>query len=89
MNLTLAANLAAALAAISAGASVVATRFVVDEIDPVDVAFLRYAVAAPCMAPFLLTKARNASLGGRDICAIAALGGLFFGLFPWAFSAAR
>tara|TARA_R110002167_G_scaffold33186_1_gene106715 strand:- start:477 stop:1385 length:909 start_codon:yes stop_codon:yes gene_type:complete len=88
MDRTLAANLAAALAAVSAGASVVATRMAVGEVDPVSVAFLRYAVAAPCMLPFLLGKTRGARLGPRDALAIAMLGGLFFGLFPWAFSAA-
>lgn len=88
MNMTLAANLAAALAAISAGASVVATRMLVQEVDPVAAAFLRYAIAAPCMLPFLLGRNRAQKLGPRDLAAIAALGALFFGLFPWAFSAA-
>ena len=89
LNFVLLANLAAATAAISAGASVVATRMAVGEIEPVSVALLRYAVAAPCMAPFLLMgRSGRERLRGADWCAIAALGALFFGLFPWAFSAA-
>lgn len=88
MNRILAANLAAALAAFSAGASVVATRMAVGELDPVAVAFLRYAIAAPCMLPSLFAGTSGARLNARDTAAIAALGCLFFGLFPWAFSAA-
>lgn len=88
MNKTLLANIAAALAATSAGICVVATRFAVGETDPVTLAFYRYAIAAPCMAPFLLTRVRDAKMSGRDFAAIAVLGAVFFGLFPWAFSAA-
>lgn len=88
MNQTFLANVAAALAAVSAGASVVATRYVVGETDPVTLAFYRYVIAAPCMLPFLLARPAGVRMTGRDMLAIAALGALFFGLFPWAFSAA-
>lgn len=88
VNRTLLANLAAAAAAVSAGASVVATRYAVGETDPVSLAFYRYAVAAPCLAPFLWTHAPGHRIPARDMVAMLLLGGLFFGLFPWAFSAA-
>ena len=82
------ANFAAASAALSAGASVVATRLVVAETDPVTLAFYRYVIATICMAPVLIARRPTCSMPMRDTATIASLGALFFGFFPWAFSAA-
>jgi drug/metabolite transporter (DMT)-like permease len=49
------------------GASVTATRFVVAEIDPLTLAFLRYLIGALCLIPFVLTQrlhsARSSAAG--------------------------
>ena len=58
------ANLAAATAALSAGASVVATRLLVGETDPVTLAFYRYVIAAGCLAPVVI---RPLSKGGDSL----------------------
>ncbi len=79
--------LAATVASICFGASVVATRFVVGQTDPVTLAFLRYGLATLCLAP-VLYAAYSARMARRDVLAIGGLGVLFFGLFPWSFSAA-
>jgi drug/metabolite transporter (DMT)-like permease len=82
------ANFAAASAALSAGASVVATRLVVAETDPVTLALYRYVIATTCIAPVLIARWPTCSMPLRDTATIASLGALFFGFFPWAFSAA-
>jgi drug/metabolite transporter (DMT)-like permease len=82
------ANLAAAAAALCAGTSVVATRFAVGEIDPVSLAFYRYLIAAICLVPFLPFVWPKARVPFADVVKIALLGVVFFGFFPWAFSAA-
>ena len=82
------ANFAAASAALSAGASVVATRLVVAETDPVTLAFYRYVIATICIAPVLIARWPTGRIPMRDMVTIASLGALFFGFFPWAFSAA-
>ncbi len=87
MNTYTFANLAAATAALSAGASVVATRLVVGETDPVTLAFYRYVIATLCMAPVLFVLWPRSGVPVRDLATIASLGALFFGFFPWAFSA--
>ncbi|MEQ1689897.1 MAG: DMT family transporter [Gemmatimonas sp.] len=78
---------AAGAASVFFGASVVATRFVVARTDPVSLAFLRYLIATVCLAPFLLAAVKVA-MPRRDWAALTALGVLFFGVFPWTFSAA-
>jgi drug/metabolite transporter (DMT)-like permease len=88
MNRSLLANVAACCAALCAGTSVVVTRFAVGEIDPVTLAFYRYAIAMICLLPvfpFVWPKAR---VPASDVITIALLGAAFFGFFPWAFSAA-
>lgn len=87
MNRILAAHLAAAAAALSAGAAVVATRFVVAETDPVSLAFYRYCVGIACFLPVLAFIRPVHRIEAREYLKIAALGVLFFGLFPWAFNA--
>ena len=66
--------------------SVVATRFVVAQTHPVSLAFLRYCLASCCLSP-LLWRAWRAGMPRRDLFAISGLGALFFGIFPWSFSA--
>lgn len=68
------------------GASVVATRFVVAETKPISLAFLRYTIACTLLLPVMWHVVR-ASIPKRDVLAIAALGVIFFGVFPWTFSA--
>lgn len=80
-------GLAAAAASTCFGASVVATRFVVSQTQPLSLAFFRYTIACICMIPVLRQVARS-SIAAKDLFAIGALGALFFGVFPWTFSAA-
>lgn len=80
------ASLAAALACICFGASVVATRHVVPQTTPVVLAFMRYVIGSFCMFALLRRRALAPMLR-RDRLQVFALGALFFGLFPWSFSA--
>ena len=88
MNKNVPASLAAAVAALCAGTSVVVTRLAVGEIDPIALAFYRYVVAAVCLVPLLPFVWPKVRLPIADIIKIALLGASFFGFFPWAFSAA-
>lgn len=78
---------AASVASMCFGASVVATRFVVSQTQPVSLAFMRYLIASICLLPVLwqVLQHRPAT---RDIGRMALLGVVFFGIFPWSFSAA-
>jgi drug/metabolite transporter (DMT)-like permease len=87
-NTVLLANLAAAVAALCAGGSVVATRIAVAQTDPFSLAFYRYIIGTLCFAPFLTVLLPRVRIPPVDWLKIAALGVLFFGFFPWAFSAA-
>jgi drug/metabolite transporter (DMT)-like permease len=78
--------MAAASASVFFGASVTATRFVVADIDPLLLAWLRYLIGALCLLPFVLAGPRP-TLSPRDILSVGFLGIVFFGLFPWFFSA--
>ncbi|MBX9857015.1 MAG: DMT family transporter [Gemmatimonadaceae bacterium] len=80
------ASLAAAVACICFGASVVATRHVVPQTTPIVLAFLRYVIGSLCMFAVLRRRAL-APMAQRDRVQVLALGALFFGLFPWSFSA--
>ncbi len=86
-NKVLLANAAAAAASLSAGASIVATRFVIGESDPGTLAFYRYIIGAACLVPVLYMLWPRHGLPLRDVARIAALGALLFGFFPWAFNA--
>ena len=88
MNRSLLANVAACCAALCAGTSVVVTRFAVGEIDPVTLAFYRYAIAMICLLPVLPFVWPKARVPAADVITIALLGAVFFGFFPRAFSAA-
>lgn len=87
MNETWSASAAAASSAIIAGASIVATRFVVGQTDPLSLAFYRFALASLCFLPLVIVALREKAVNPRDLVVIAGLGTLFFGFFPWAFSA--
>jgi drug/metabolite transporter (DMT)-like permease len=78
--------LAATAACICFGASVVATRFVVPQTTPIVLACIRYVIATACML-LVLGKQAFPAMPWRDRRAIAVLGVLFFGVFPWSFSA--
>jgi drug/metabolite transporter (DMT)-like permease len=88
MNRSLLANVAACCAALFAGTSVAVTRFAVGEIDPVSLAFYRYTIAMVWLLPVLPFVWPKARVPVADIVTIAVIGVLFFGFFPWAFSAA-
>ncbi len=85
---TLLAHCAAATAALSAGTAVVATRFVVGEVNPIDLAFWRYLIGSACFLPVLPMLWPAHRLTARDVGTIAVLGLLFFCLFTWGFNAA-
>ncbi len=87
MNRMLIAHTAAAVAALSAGTAVVATRFVVGETDPISLVFYRYFVSIVCFTPFLPALWPRDGLGAAEYAKIAMFGILFFVLFPWAFNA--
>ena len=83
---SLGAAVAASVASIVFGASVVATRFVVVQTQPVSLAFLRYFIASLCLLP-VLYQVKRAGMPRRHLVGICLLGVLFFGIFPWSFSA--
>jgi drug/metabolite transporter (DMT)-like permease len=87
-NTVLLANIAAAIAALCAGGSVVATRIAVVQTDPFSLAFYRYIIGTLCFAPFLPLLWPRMRIPALDWIKIAVLGIVFFGFFPWAFSAA-
>lgn len=80
------AHLAAALAALSAGGAVVATRLVIAETDPMALVLYRYTISVACLAPFLPALWPR-GIGWAGYARIALLGVLFFILFPWGFNA--
>lgn len=84
---TIWAHAAAAGSALSAGAAVVATRFVVTETDALSLVFVRYAIAVVCFLPVLWMLWPKEGLAAVEAGKIAVLGVLFFVLFPWAFNA--
>jgi drug/metabolite transporter (DMT)-like permease len=88
MTKTVLAHAAAATAALSAGAAVVATRFVVGETDPLSLVFYRYVISVMCFVPVLPVIWPRGGLAPSEYAKIAWFGILFFVLFPWAFNAA-
>jgi drug/metabolite transporter (DMT)-like permease len=79
--------LAAAGASILGGTAVVATRLAVKQIDPLLLAYLRYLIGAAFLLPFVL-RAGRPRITREDLLPTALLGVIFFGAFPWSFSAA-
>lgn len=78
-------ELATLSAVIFFGASVVATRFVVDETGAVTLAFLRFSIGTLCILSLAFVT-RAGGVKRADMPATFALGALFFGIFPWLFS---
>jgi drug/metabolite transporter (DMT)-like permease len=87
MNKIVLAHAAAATAALSAGAAVVATRFVIGETDPISLVFYRYVISVICFVPVLPAIWPRGRLDPSEYARIAMLGVLFFVFFPWAFNA--
>lgn len=61
------------------GTTIVATRYVIDQTDPIALALLRYAIGATCLIPFALA-ARRVPWQRRDLLPIAGLGIVQFGV---------
>ena len=70
---------AAALTGIFVGATIVATRFVIDQTNPASLAFWRYLIGSCCLLPPLLLSAR-VRFAQRDLLPIALLGIIQFGV---------
>jgi drug/metabolite transporter (DMT)-like permease len=87
MNRNAFAHAAAAASALSAGAAVVATRFVIGETDPISLVLYRYVIAVICFVPILPIIWPRGRLTPVELAKIALFGILFFVLFPWAFNA--
>lgn len=71
-------TLAAALIAIQVGATIVATRLIIDQAGPTSLALVRYAVGVLCLLPAVLVAGRF-RFAPRDALAIAVLGMIQFG----------
>lgn len=70
---------AAAMTGIFVGATIVATRFVIDQTHPASLAFWRYLLGSCCLLPPLLLSAR-VRFERRDLLPIALLGIVQFGI---------
>jgi drug/metabolite transporter (DMT)-like permease len=70
---------AAAVTSIFVGSAIVATRFVIDQTDPVSLALLRYAIGFCCLLPPILLSAR-VRFERRDLLPIGMLGITQFGI---------
>jgi drug/metabolite transporter (DMT)-like permease len=80
-------NLAAFLGSCLLGASVVATREVVGEIAPLNLAFLRYALGGACLAALVqLIRPQSLRVPRAELPKIALLGVLMYALFPFLFN---
>jgi drug/metabolite transporter (DMT)-like permease len=79
--------LTSAMASVITGTALVATRYVVPQTDGLTIATLRYVVAAACLLP-LVPAFYRFNIAFRDLVPIAALGILYFCIFPWCISAA-
>jgi len=71
--------LAAAATGILVGAAIVATRFVIDQTNPVSLALWRYLIGFCCLLPPLVLSAR-VGFERRDLLPIALLGIVQFGI---------
>lgn len=78
--------LAAGTAGTLGGAMVVATRYVVTEVDPTSLSILRYGLATACLVPaaWLFASGR---IPWRDVGPIGFLGLLYFTFYPIVFAA--
>jgi drug/metabolite transporter (DMT)-like permease len=76
----LSAVAAAAITGVQVGASIVATRFVVEQSGPASLALLRYAIGFLCLLPAVLLAGPRPRFAPRDVLPIALLGIAQFGL---------
>jgi drug/metabolite transporter (DMT)-like permease len=75
------ALMAAAVVGVQVGACIAGSRWVVHELGPVSLTFLRYAIALASLLPFLAAAPRALRrLTGREVLAVALLGITQFGL---------
>jgi drug/metabolite transporter (DMT)-like permease len=73
---------AAALVGIQVGACIAGSRWLVHDLGPLSLTFLRYAIALASLLPFLAgAPAAWARLGARDAAVVALIGIAQFGLF--------
>ena len=80
-------NLAAFVGSCLLGGAVVATREVVGDIAPLDLAFLRYALGGVCLAAFVqIFRPGALRLPRAALPAVAGFGVLMYALFPFLFN---
>lgn len=70
---------AAAATGVQVGAALVASRFVIHDIGPASLAFLRYAIAVLCLAPFVIAGGK-VRFARRDLLSVMGLGIVQFGV---------
>ena len=87
MNYILLAKFLAAFSALSAGTSIVATRFLISDADPHSMAVIRFGIGALCLIPFLVSGIRRNPISISDWPMVTLLGALLFGLFTFLFNA--
>ena len=75
------AALAATVSSLANGVQLVATRFLVQQNDPLVVTLLRYSIAFACLLPLLRNTSRWPT--GRDCAIILGLGSIVAGFCPW------
>lgn len=80
------AMLTAGTASLLVTLTVIATRDIVERIDPLLLGFLRYGPAGLCFIPLLIMRAKQ--IERRDWWPMVGLGVMFYGVYPWLFSAA-
>ena len=83
------ANVGAVVAAVLFGVSVVAVRVAVEDVDPLDLAVLRFGQGAVILLLVLALRAPSQlRINLRDLPLLALLGAIFFSAFPFTFNTA-
>lgn len=77
---------AAATASVLTGAAVVVTRYVIEAVDPLPLALMRYGLAVVCLLVPMCVVTRS-GLAAKDRLAVLGLGMVFFGVFTYCFNA--
>lgn len=65
------------------GTTVVFTRFVIEQTDPLSLAFIRYGLAALVLFAFVSRKAGILSFNRRDFLILTLIGAVMFASFPY------
>lgn len=87
-NAALAPHAGLVLASILAGASVVATRVVVDDVPPLSLAVLRFGLGGVILALYLALRApAMLRVHRQDLPLLTLLAALLYAIFPFAFNA--